>query len=182
MVEMLNRRQRKQRERRRERRQHSVRLLLICCLIVAASGYFFWSPGLAAFSGSVPDTSQQGIISQEAPQPAMGYPPNPVMRDPFAVPKEFQPVAPVPAAQLPARNYASVPNSVAPPPAMPEISLELVGVVSGGGQKVAIIKNANNSCSYQIKDYIGPYQLLSVGESSATLWGPQGKKVLTLER
>lgn len=181
-MEMLNRRQRKQREYRRVKRQHTTRLVLICCSIVAASGCFFWSPGLAVFSDNVSGTSQQGIILQEAAQPVMDYSTPPVMRDPFAVPQEFQPVSPVVASPLSARNYASVPNSVAPQPAMPEISLELVGVVSGGGQKVAIIKNTGNSHSYQIKDYIGPYQLLSVGENSATLWGPQGKKVLTLER
>ncbi|WP_094604669.1 hypothetical protein SPSIL_021020 [Sporomusa silvacetica DSM 10669] len=163
-------------------RQYSARLLIICCLLVAALGYFFWSPGLTAFSGSYSDTSQQDIVPQEMLQPVMGYSALPVMRDPFAVPQEFQQVAPVPVSSPPAKNYPSVPNNVLPSSAIPEISLELVGVVSGGGQKVAIIKSAGNSGSYQLKDYLGPYQLLSVGEKSVTLWGPQGEKVLILER
>lgn len=163
-------------------RQHSARLLIICCLLVAALGYFFWSPGLIAFSGSYSATSQQDSVSQEMLQPVMSYSALPVMRDPFAVPREFEQVAPVPASSPPAKNYPSVPNNGLPPSAIKEISLELVGVVSGGGQKVAIIKSAGKSGSYQIKDYLGPYQLLAVRESSVTLGGPQGEKVLILER
>lgn len=163
-------------------RQHSAQLLIICCLLVAALGYFFWAPGLNAFSGSYSDTSQQDIISQELLQPVTGYSALPVMRDPFAVPQEFEQVVPVPASSPTAKNYPSVPHNGLPPSAISEISLELVGVVSGGGQKVAIIKSAGKSGSYQIKDYLGPYQLLAVRENSVTLGGPQGEKVLILER
>ncbi|TWH48309.1 hypothetical protein [Sporomusa sp. KB1] len=167
-------------------RQHSAQLLIICCLLVAALGYFFWSPGLIAFSGSYSDsysdTSQQDSVSQAMLQPVTGYSALPVMRDPFAVPQEFAQVAPVPALPPPAKNYPSISNNVLPPSAIPESSLELVGVVSGGGQKVAIIKSAGKSGSYQIKDYLGPYQLLAVGERAVTLWGPKGEKVLILER
>lgn len=165
-------------------RQQSVQLLLIICLSVAALGYFWKLPGLAAFSSSVPDTSQHGIISQETSQPIMGDSAPPVMRDPFAVPKEFQQVAPAPtpAQQPPAGNYSSGSSIVSPTPVTPETSLELVGVVSGDGQTIAIIKKAGNSRSYQIKEYIGTYQLLAIEESSAILWGTQGKIVLTLER
>ncbi|MBP2662342.1 MAG: hypothetical protein H6Q71_290 [Firmicutes bacterium] len=162
-------------------RQHSTQLLISGCLIVAVVGYFFWPPGLAAFSGSVPDNSQHSIISQEVAQPVMDYPAPPVMRDPFAVPKEFQPVMSVPASSPPARN-TSVLSTVSSQTAMPEITVELVGIVTGGGQRVAIIKKAGDSRSYQIKEYIGPYQLLAIGESSVTLWGTQGEKVLTVER
>ncbi|CQR71251.1 hypothetical protein SOV_16140 [Sporomusa ovata DSM 2662] len=163
-------------------RQPSSQLLIICCLLVAALGYFFWSPGLVASSGSYSDTAQQDSVSQETLQPVTGYSALPVMRDPFAVPQEFGQVAPIPALSPPDKNYPSVPHTGLPPSAIPEISLELVGIVSGGGQKVAIIKSAGKSGSYQIRDYLGPYQLLAVGERSVTLGGPQGKKVLLLER
>ena len=162
-------------------RQHSTRLLISGCLLVVVLGYFLWSPGLAAISGSVPDNAQNRVISHEVAQPVMDYSVPPVMRDPFAVPKEFQPVASVPASPS-ARNNTSVLSTVSSQTAMPEITVELVGIVTGGGQRVAIIKKAGASRSYQIKEYIGPYQLLAIGESSVTLWGTQGEKVLTLER
>lgn len=180
-MEMLSRRQRQQ---LRQCRQYSAQILLSCCLLAVASGYIFLSPGLAAFSASFQDNSLQSSISQEAAQPVipLSYAANSVVRDPFAVPKEFQPVVPIPTEQPPIKNYTSVAGAVSSPPKLLEIPLTLVGVVSGGGQKVAIIKNGSNSRTYQIKEYIGPYQLISVGESSATLWGPQGEKVLILER
>lgn len=163
-------------------RQHNARLLIICCLLVAALGYFFWAPGLIASSGSYSAPSLQDSVSQEMLQPVTGYSAPPAMRDPFAVPHEFGQVTPVSASPPPAKNYPSALNNGVPPSAIPESSLELVGVVSGSGQKVAIIKRAGKSGSYQIKDYLGPYQLLAVGESSVTLRGPQGEKVLLLER
>ncbi|HWR43641.1 hypothetical protein [Sporomusa sp.] len=184
-MEKLTRKQRKQLEYLKLRKQRSTWIMIVCCCIMATTVYFGWTPGLAAFSSSLPENSQQGISTapQAATQPVMpqGYSANSVVRDPFAVPKEFQPVA-VPVTPQPQTNFTGEQSTVSPPPKAPEIPLVLVGVVGGGGQNVAIIKNAGVSRSYQIKDYIGPYQLLSVGESSAILWGPQGRKVLTLER
>ncbi|WP_425060716.1 hypothetical protein SCACP_14590 [Sporomusa carbonis] len=185
-MERLNRKQRKQREQRKRRKQRNMWLMLACCCLVASAAYFVGVPGFAAFSSSYRENSQLLMSTgpQEPAQPILpaGYQTNSTLRDPFAVPPEFQPAA-VPAAPLPQLNTSSSPErSVVTPPKEPEMPLVLVGVVSGGGHKVAIIKNGNSSRSYQIKDFIGPYQLVSVGESSATLWGAQGKRVLTLER
>lgn len=110
------------------------------------------------------------------------YPVHAVVRDPFAPPPEFQPAAVVAAASPSAKNYSSVQKSTVLPSATPESLLELVGTVSGGGQQVAIIKKDSVSRSYLIKEYIGRYQLVTIGEGTATLRSPQGEKVLTLER
>lgn len=184
-MERLNDRQRKQFEQRSQRQQYRAQIMFFCCLIVVASGYFFLSPGLASFSGTSQDYCQQSSNSQETVQPVMprGYLPRPEVRDPFAVPKEFQPVvAPVPPELPPVKSHASVSGINSSSSNLPESQLMLVGVVSGGGQKVAIIKNGSNSRTYQIEDFVGPYQLLSVEKTSVTLWGPQGEKVLTLAR
>ena len=157
---------------------------LICCLIAAASGCFFWLPEQTAFSGTYPDARPPSLSSSTMSRPVMPsrYPVHAVVRDPFAVPPEFQPVAVVAAASPSAQNYPSVQKSAAISPATPESLLELVGTVSGGRQQVAIIKKDGVSRSYLIKEYVGSYQLVTIGEGTATLRGPQGEKVLTLER
>ncbi len=65
-----------------------------------------------------------------------GYPANTTVRDPFAVPKEFQPVV-APVLPLPQPNYTGGQSTVGMPSKAPEMPLVLVGVVSGGGQKAA---------------------------------------------
>lgn len=183
-MERLNRWQCKQCKQTGRSWRHSTQLIFLCCFIAAASGCFFWLPGRAAYSGTYSDSSQQSIISSETSRPIMPsrYRADAVVRDPFAVPQEFQPIAVVSAASPLAKNNLSVQKSAALSPTMPEISLELVGIVSGGGQQVAIIKKDGVSRSYLIKEYIGPYQLITIDTRSATLQGPQGQKVLSLER
>lgn len=182
-MERFNRRQCKQRKQRRQRLRNA-QILLTCCLVAAASGYVFLMPGQAAFTGSSLDNSSQNIISHEPARPVAprGYVSVSAVRDPFAVPEEFLPATPVPVTPPPANNYSNGQSQVAQPPKMQEMPLTLIGIVSGGGQKVAIIRSDGGSRSYQPEEYIGPYQLIAVGESSVTLWGPRDKKVLTLER
>lgn len=182
-MERLNRGQCTQCKQHRRSWRHSIQLIFFCCFIAAASGYFFWLPGRTAFSGTHPGSSRQSISSPAMSRAVMPsrYPVHAVVRDPFAVPPEFQPAA-VAAALPSAKNYSSVQASAVLPSATPESSLELTGTVSGGGQQVAIIKRDGVSRSYLIKEYIGIYQLVTIGEGTATLRGPQGEKVLTLER
>ncbi|WP_371371389.1 hypothetical protein [Sporomusa aerivorans] len=103
------------------------------------------------------------------------------VRDVFAIPTEFRPVfAALPAAAPERKNTADILSSgqAAEPPAIP---LVLVGIISGGGQKVAIIKYAGGSRSYRINDFIGPYQLIAIESAATVLLGPKGRSTLLLE-
>lgn len=184
-MEMRSRIERKQLEYYKRRKQRSKWLMLTCWLLMSVAVYFVWVPGWAAVSGSISDISQQDNTNmvQEVQQLILpnnyNNMTNNLMRDPFAVPKEFQPVTTPVSRQQP--NAAGLAPGVTSPKT-PDIQLILVGIVSGGGNNVAIIKSAGNSRSYQIEDYVGTYQLVAVEKKSVTLQGPQGRKVLTLER
>jgi hypothetical protein len=59
-------------------------------------------------------------------------------------------------------------------------SLRLTGIVSAGDTKVSIITYGSASRSYHRQDYVGPYEIVAIDESSVTLRGPKGQKVLGL--
>lgn len=59
-------------------------------------------------------------------------------------------------------------------------SLRLTGVVSAGDAKVGIITYGSVSRSYHRQDHVGPYEIVAIDESSVTLRGPEGQKVLEL--
>lgn len=167
----------------RQKWGHNTRLIFLCCFLAVVFGCYFLLPGRSVLSGSAIDSNQQSNISAKTSHQIMPtrYPLHAVMRDPFAIPKEFQPET-VDSGTLPAATYFSPAPQPVLSSALPDSSLKLIGVVSGGGQQVAIIKTGNVSRSYQLEEYIGLYQLISVGESAAMLRGPHGQKVLVLER
>lgn len=157
--------------------QYRWRLVILGCMAAAVVSCFYRMPGMAMLSQPVAGTSLQPVVPPAQAQISSRQ--QPELRDPFRVPSEFQNRQTV--ARSGEKSPAGLPPEM-PAPAAPEIPLELVGIVSGKQLQVAIINQAGVSRSYQIKEAVGPYQLLAIEEGAVILAGPQGKKVLTLKR
>lgn len=176
------------------------RLLLVGIGVVVIAGmYSLWDSQTAVAPVPPIRAGVGGTVSQPAmPQ---GYAPAPggngELRDPFAIPPGYQdrepsagstaltsPVAkgekhfsassPI-AANRAAASYEPVKQQAALP--------VLTGVGGTENRRVALIQYGGKTQPYEVNDMIGSgYQLLAVYDNSATVWGPNGKLVLTLGR
>ena len=122
----------------------------------------------------------------------------PQLRDPFAVPPEYQQLLPEQGIGQNRQSQqkqimATDDEKTAPMPALQaaqllqqqqqqQQQLQLLGVASAGERQAAIISLDGKSKSYQPGDYIGMYQLLTVQEHSVILTGPKGQRTLNLGR
>lgn len=161
--------------------------IIFCCLLTVVAACGIGASGLTTAAGNFPAASSQNrSAARQLPvQPILpkGYGVQDDGRDLFAVPPEFQPASATAKPVTPAPNNSKdAAGPVSTIEKNPTNRLVLVGIISGGGQGVAIVKNAAGSRSYRINDYIENYQLIAVAENSVTLRGPQGQKVLALER
>lgn len=143
------------------------------------------------------DTSERPVVTIPGSQVAVdsvsakpvmpkGYQPEVAVRDPFLPPSEYRQKDDNKGNQtnnlISSTNVPSGANgSKRSVSKRPDASPELVGMVGGGGAKVAIIRYDQGSRSYQVGDYIGPYRLANMDDDSATLWGPDGRLVLILK-
>lgn len=160
--------------------------IIICCLLTVIA-YCFGVPAVTTTSINLQANSSQSqsLTPARPSQPILpkGYGVHQSGRDLFAIPREFREDSATSPVVTPAKNNTvNIPNPVAKVEKKAEIPLMLIGIISGGGQAVAIIKKDTSSRSYRINDYVENYQLITIKDNSATLLGPQGQKVLTLER
>lgn len=171
--------------RQRLSRQQCSFWILLCCLLTAIVCHV-WLPGIITVSGSRLNNAYPShsatLTSPVQPILPKGYGVQNSGRDLFAAPREFQLALAAPVAAPAGNNSANNSQPVSRPENQADSKLRLVGVISGGGQAVAIIQKDTGSRSYRINEYIANYQLITVEENSVTLLGPQGNKVLTLER
>lgn len=171
--------------RQRLSRQQGKFWILLCCLL-AGMAYYRWPPGITMVSGSRQNNaypSPAAVVPPAQPILPKGYGVQNSGRDLFAAPREFQLAsAALPVSASAAGNFANNSQPVSQTEKKADITLRLVGVISGNGQAVAIIQKDTGSRFYRVNEYIADYQLITIAENSVTLLGPQGHKVLTLER
>jgi hypothetical protein len=100
----------------------------------------------------------------QAGKPVMpkGYQPQLAVRDPFAVPPEYLVRTP---------GGAAAGDKTLPKDAKPV----LTGVILAGNVGSAIIQYGTDSRSYRRGDFVGPYQVVAIGNQSVTLQGPEGR-------
>lgn len=143
-------------------------------------GLVYYSPGQPEVAVAPPPAKPPAAGGQPAtPLMPDGYEPGQKLRDPFAAPPEYAPKTPTgPSAALPppsngGRATAAVANVMTP---------VLNGVVGGEGSWRAILQYGAESRSYQLRDYVGPYQIVAITADSVTVSGPGGRRVLTVGR
>lgn len=104
-----------------------------------------------------------------------GHNPAAIVRDPFAMPIEFQQQAvnPVPAAGAGRGQQADKVRDMLP---------VVQGIVSAGAAKVAIIAVGADSRSYRIGEQAGSYAITDISNSSVTLKGPEGTILVPMGR
>ena len=115
--------------------------------------------------------------AQTQPQLPKGYVPGQVLRDPFAVPPEYQkskqPLLPGRDATEKTGIVPSGQGAKAAPPV-------LMGVVGSEGTWRAIIHYAGESRSYAVNEYAGSYLIQTITLDSVTLHGGGSPLVLTV--
>ena len=123
-----------------------------------------------------PPLVKQGIpvASAGGPKIPQGYEPGQIVRDPFAIPKEFEPAKP----HISANGVPSDPGAAgrigAGSSAIPTVN----GIVGGDGRWMAVIQYGAESRSYKVQDYVGPYQVTAITSNTVTISGPGGRSVL----
>ena len=155
-------------------RQRLLIVVLLGTIVVAYVSYSNETPQtVVAPPKPVVNQPKQSVKDEVTPVSGSAL----AVRDPFAVPKEYQPAPP--AAPLPpGRREAGAspqPPAKAPTPA-------LFGIVNSNGNWSAILQYNNESKSYRAKEFVGPYQILSITQDAVTLWGPSGRLTLAMGR
>jgi len=102
-----------------------------------------------------------------------GYQPELAVRDPFAVPREYQPkpLFDGPASAAGDRQIRQK-----------EIMPVLTGIIMAGSVGSAIIQYGADSRSYRRGDFVGPFQIVAINKQAVTLQGPEGRVALGLGR
>ena len=118
------------------------------------------------------------LAAPSQPQLPQGYAPGQVLRDPFAVPPEYQKSKAVP----PPGGMTDPTGNVLPGQPPKTAALVLQGVVGNAGNWRAIIQYAGESRSYAVNDFAGPYQIQAITFDSVTLTGGGSPLVLTVGR
>lgn len=160
-------------------RQRISAMLIIGAVLAVA--LYYNSPTEVAVAPPLPvKQTVPGTVQPQLPQGAQS---GQVVRDPFAVPAEFAPAKPVAlntgldAVRTGSSNLpinAGMPQSQSQPQSPPI----LTGIVGGEGRWAAILKYGGSSRSYQLRDSVGPYQVVAITANSATISGPGGSVVL----
>lgn len=129
------------------------------------------APGPAGNQEEVMSAPGDGVLPN-------GYNPNAVIRDPFAVPIQFQQQQqPVSAAPAGAGQGPQSPAGKTRGP-LPVVQ----GIVGAGDAKVAILADGADSRSYRTGERIGAYVITAISNSSVTLRGPEGIVVVPMGR
>ena len=96
------------------------------------------------------------------------------IRDPFAVPEEFQPNGQLHANDIKEKTVVkSEPSNVASRQPRSKVP-ELIGVIRGNERQAVILKFGEESRTCQIGQQIGGFTVLSVEASAVVLNGPTG--------
>jgi hypothetical protein len=103
-----------------------------------------------------------------------GYSPNAVVRDPFAVPAQFQPQLQPPASLGVVRDRQAE--------KFKEPTPVVTGIVGSGSQRAAIIQSGSDSRSYRVNERAGAYVITAISAASVTFMGPEGSIVAPLGR
>ncbi|BBB93311.1 MAG TPA: hypothetical protein PKA28_00235 [Methylomusa anaerophila] len=121
-------------------------------------------------------------------QPVMpkGYRPDMSLRDPFALAANFKGDTgdtdkPVPVASTPNNSGATDVTTKAEQVFAKKLPI-LVGVISQGDSKAAILKFEGVSRSYQLQDRIGAFQVVEIRDATVMLSGRGGTYEITFER
>jgi hypothetical protein len=135
--------------------------------------YYRTTPYVAlAPAGLAPQLNTASLAGGKPLMPK-GYQPEITVRDPFAVPVEFQPKPPPPVVGLSGGGQQIRQKEIMP---------VLTGVIMAGNIGSAIIQYGADSRSYRRGEFVGPYQIIAIGGSSATLQGPDGRTILSIGR
>jgi len=105
-----------------------------------------------------------------------------IMRDPFAAPPQVQEQKSEANPILPATpNFTpgNAPKSVIPN--MQSGNLKLTGIVSTGGQLLAVIRSGDKSKSYSLNEFIGADRIVAITNDYVILAHEDKKLVLRLE-
>ncbi len=106
---------------------------------------------------------QPAAVQSGKPIMPKGYEPQLAVRDPFTVPPEYLVRTPGAAPAPGDKNQHKDAKPV------------LTGVIVAGHVGSAIIQFGNDSRSYRRGDFVGPYQVVAIGNQSVTLQGPEGR-------
>lgn len=105
------------------------------------------------------------------------------IRDPFTIPSsitnhlENQMDKVTPSIS----NHDTTKATNIPTPIKPKELVKLTGIVSTDHQRLAVIQSANKSKAYQLDEFIGTYQLISIQEDFVLLRNNDGQLILSLE-
>lgn len=160
-------------------------LIAIAGVILLSALYLLILPAEQERQASNNSVAPNGI----KPKPAQSQPVMPArypvqtMRDPFAPPSGFgksvEPPFTSAAAQQTGKNAANA-GLIVPQEAQKEILPLLVGVVSGGNRKMAIINYHNSSQAYYSGQAIGPYKLVEIHTDSVVIHASGEQRVLSM--
>jgi hypothetical protein len=146
-------------------------VIMLVAAVLAGTLYYRGVPDMALVPAGAP-LPAAGPVPPGKPVMPKGYQPELAVRDPFAVPREFQPKSiaalPAPAGDRQIRQK--------------EILPVLNGVIMAGNIGSAIIQYGADSRSYRRGDFVGPYQIVAINSQSVTLQGPEGRLALSVGR
>lgn len=148
--------------------------LLAIGAIVAGAAYYV-KTSQPAEAPPPPGKPAAGSVTIKPVMPK-GYQTGVALRDPFALSATQQPAS---AAQSTGASAPETPEAKQAGKGQAARPV-LTGVVTGGSAKAAIIRYGGESRSYQVDEFVGPYQLLAIAEDAVTLRGPDGKLVLAV--
>lgn len=163
---------------RRITRQQFLAAMVVCCAVLLVFIYYDDQPETVHAPAAIADNPPARSTPVQGRMP-IGFESGKVLRDPFAVPKQFAPI-PEPAAVEAALPTAVRSMSAAKPTAVAKPVL--TGIVGADGNWAAIIQLSDDSRSYQLGEYAGSYQIIAITGDSVTVVGPQGSTVLTVGR
>lgn len=146
-------------------------IIMVVAAVFAGVLYYRGVPDMSLTPAGVPLLATGSVLPGKPVMPK-GYQPELAVRDPFAVPQEFQPksLSPVPVATVDRQLRQK------------EILPVLNGVIMAGNIGSAIIQYGADSRSYRRGDFVGPYQIVAINSQSVTLQGPEGRLALSMGR
>ena len=118
------------------------------------------------------------VKNKAADPPVMpqGHQAEAVVKDPFAIPPQYQKKDEPPAVSQPQDKSFMAENNENK--AIPN----LTGIVGSADKQLAILEYQTESRAYQVNDVIGPYRITAIYDQSVVLAGPNGNQTLTLGR
>ena len=160
-------------------RQRISAMLIIGAIMVVAL-YYNDSPEVAVAPPLPVRQTAPGTVQPLLPQ---GVVSGQVVRDPFVVPAEFAPAKPVAPksgtdSTVTGNNNRPLNAGMQQSQPQPQSPPILTGIVGGEGRWAAILQYGGSSRSYQVRDTVGPYQVVAITANSATISGPGGSVVL----